>query len=162
MLILWKGCPWPVFPTVLCFFLPVLPKFEVIFEAPNQIYALDKIFPLRVCGRWEFCLEGCPCVSFQPVEHKMARQPWGAQGKFTTLQLQEARIFHGSCVRPDATKKFLLLSFWYSNDPFLKTHHKSLHTKSEATTYPFTSSHLRGRTGQLFGVPLPAEQTHGK
>ncbi|XP_009892445.1 PREDICTED: alpha-2-macroglobulin-like protein 1 [Charadrius vociferus] len=28
----------------------VLPKFEVIFEAPNQIYALDKVFPLRVCG----------------------------------------------------------------------------------------------------------------
>jgi len=21
MLILWKGCPWPVFPTVLCFLL---------------------------------------------------------------------------------------------------------------------------------------------
>lgn len=29
----------------------VLPKFEVIFEAPVKIYALDKTFPLRVCGR---------------------------------------------------------------------------------------------------------------
>ncbi|NWS06106.1 A2ML1 protein, partial [Motacilla alba] len=30
----------------------VLPKFEVIFEAPNQIYALETAFPLRVCGRY--------------------------------------------------------------------------------------------------------------
>ncbi|XP_010126406.1 PREDICTED: alpha-2-macroglobulin-like protein 1, partial [Chlamydotis macqueenii] len=30
----------------------VLPKFEVIFEAPKQIYALDKTFPLRICGRY--------------------------------------------------------------------------------------------------------------
>ncbi|KAJ7419867.1 alpha-2-macroglobulin-like protein 1 [Willisornis vidua] len=30
----------------------VLPKFEVIFEAPNQIYALDTTFPLQVCGRY--------------------------------------------------------------------------------------------------------------
>ncbi|NXS98379.1 A2ML1 protein, partial [Jacana jacana] len=30
----------------------VLPKFEVIFEAPNQIYMLDKTFPLRVCARY--------------------------------------------------------------------------------------------------------------
>ncbi|NXN90068.1 A2ML1 protein, partial [Bombycilla garrulus] len=30
----------------------VLPKFEVIFEAPNQIYALDTTFLLRVCGRY--------------------------------------------------------------------------------------------------------------
>ncbi|NWV04054.1 A2ML1 protein, partial [Ptilonorhynchus violaceus] len=30
----------------------VLPKFEVTFEAPNQIYALDTTFPLRVCGRY--------------------------------------------------------------------------------------------------------------
>ncbi|NXD97612.1 A2ML1 protein, partial [Chaetorhynchus papuensis] len=30
----------------------VLPKFEVIFEAPNQIYALDTTFQLRVCGRY--------------------------------------------------------------------------------------------------------------
>ncbi|NXP58498.1 A2ML1 protein, partial [Chloropsis cyanopogon] len=30
----------------------VFPKFEVIFEAPNQIYALDTTFPLRVCGRY--------------------------------------------------------------------------------------------------------------
>ncbi|NXP10753.1 A2ML1 protein, partial [Thinocorus orbignyianus] len=29
-----------------------LPKFEVIFEAPKQIYMLDKAFPLRVCGRY--------------------------------------------------------------------------------------------------------------
>ncbi|NXK74103.1 A2ML1 protein, partial [Amazona guildingii] len=32
----------------------VLPKFEVIFEAPAQIYALDKTFPLRVCGRYAY------------------------------------------------------------------------------------------------------------
>ncbi|KAM9578218.1 alpha-2-macroglobulin-like protein 1 [Guaruba guarouba] len=32
----------------------VLPKFEVIFEAPTQIYALDKTFPLRVCGRYAY------------------------------------------------------------------------------------------------------------
>ncbi|XP_010020446.1 PREDICTED: alpha-2-macroglobulin-like protein 1 [Nestor notabilis] len=32
----------------------VLPKFEVIFEAPNQIYALEKTFPLRVCGRYAY------------------------------------------------------------------------------------------------------------
>ncbi|NXK67949.1 A2ML1 protein, partial [Sylvietta virens] len=30
----------------------VLPKFEVIFEAPNHIYALDTTFLLRVCGRY--------------------------------------------------------------------------------------------------------------
>ncbi|XP_032302727.1 alpha-2-macroglobulin-like protein 1 isoform X5 [Coturnix japonica] len=30
----------------------VLPKFEVIFEAPVKIHALDKTFPLRVCGRY--------------------------------------------------------------------------------------------------------------
>ncbi|XP_063999469.1 alpha-2-macroglobulin-like protein 1 [Pogoniulus pusillus] len=32
----------------------VLPKFEVFFEAPNQIYALDKTFPLRICGRYTY------------------------------------------------------------------------------------------------------------
>ncbi|XP_014795548.1 PREDICTED: alpha-2-macroglobulin-like protein 1 [Calidris pugnax] len=32
----------------------VLPKFEVILEAPNQIYMLDKTFPLRVCGRYPY------------------------------------------------------------------------------------------------------------
>ncbi|NWW44202.1 A2ML1 protein, partial [Pedionomus torquatus] len=32
----------------------VLPKFEVIFEAPNQIYMLDKTFPLQVCGRYTY------------------------------------------------------------------------------------------------------------
>ncbi|XP_010075937.1 PREDICTED: alpha-2-macroglobulin-like protein 1 [Pterocles gutturalis] len=32
----------------------VLPKFEVIFEAPNQIYALDRTIPLRVCGRYSY------------------------------------------------------------------------------------------------------------
>ncbi|NXR97470.1 A2ML1 protein, partial [Oxylabes madagascariensis] len=30
----------------------VLPKFEVTFEMPNQIYALDTTFLLRVCGRY--------------------------------------------------------------------------------------------------------------
>ncbi|XP_039555573.1 alpha-2-macroglobulin-like protein 1 [Passer montanus] len=30
----------------------VLPKFEVIFEAPNQIYSLETTFPLRICGRY--------------------------------------------------------------------------------------------------------------
>ncbi|NXN54240.1 A2ML1 protein, partial [Rynchops niger] len=32
----------------------VPPKFAVIFEAPNQIYVLDKTFPLRVCGRYTY------------------------------------------------------------------------------------------------------------
>ncbi|NXL89102.1 A2ML1 protein, partial [Alectura lathami] len=32
----------------------VLPKFEVIFEAPAKIYALDKTFLLRVCGRYSY------------------------------------------------------------------------------------------------------------
>lgn len=37
---------------VFCFFFfPALPRFEVIFEAPIKIYALDETFPLRVCGR---------------------------------------------------------------------------------------------------------------
>ncbi|XP_062426832.1 alpha-2-macroglobulin-like protein 1 [Rhea pennata] len=31
-----------------------LPKFEVIFEGPVKIYALDKTFPLRVCGRYTY------------------------------------------------------------------------------------------------------------
>ncbi|NXR15476.1 A2ML1 protein, partial [Semnornis frantzii] len=31
-----------------------LPKFEVFFEAPDQIYVLDKTFPLRVCGRYAY------------------------------------------------------------------------------------------------------------
>ncbi|XP_050799100.1 alpha-2-macroglobulin-like protein 1 [Gopherus flavomarginatus] len=32
----------------------VLPKFEVVFEEPTQIYALDKTFSLRVCGRYTY------------------------------------------------------------------------------------------------------------
>ncbi|XP_042724037.1 alpha-2-macroglobulin-like protein 1 [Lagopus leucura] len=32
----------------------VLPKFEVIFETPVVIYALDKTFPLQVCGRYSY------------------------------------------------------------------------------------------------------------
>ncbi|NXJ68435.1 A2ML1 protein, partial [Rostratula benghalensis] len=32
----------------------VLPKFEVTFEAPNQIYMFYKTFPLRVCGRYTY------------------------------------------------------------------------------------------------------------
>ncbi|NXC38955.1 A2ML1 protein, partial [Penelope pileata] len=32
----------------------VLPKFEVIFEALVNIYALDKTFPLWVCGRYTY------------------------------------------------------------------------------------------------------------
>lgn len=71
--ILCKGCSWPVFPTFPVVSLPVPPKFEATFEAPNQIYALDKTFPLRVCGRWGFCLEGWLCVNFWPDEYKMAR-----------------------------------------------------------------------------------------
>ncbi|NWR61774.1 A2ML1 protein, partial [Bucorvus abyssinicus] len=31
-----------------------LPKFEVIFEAPNQVYALNKTFPLQICGRYTY------------------------------------------------------------------------------------------------------------
>ncbi|XP_074976552.1 alpha-2-macroglobulin-like protein 1 isoform X3 [Caretta caretta] len=32
----------------------VLPKFEVVFEEPTQIYALDKTFLLRMCGRYTY------------------------------------------------------------------------------------------------------------
>ncbi|KAM7181770.1 alpha-2-macroglobulin-like protein 1, partial [Macrochelys suwanniensis] len=32
----------------------VLPKFEVFFEGPTQIYALDKTFLLHVCGRYTY------------------------------------------------------------------------------------------------------------
>lgn len=32
-------------------FVPVLQKFDVFFEGPAQVYASDKTFPLRVCGR---------------------------------------------------------------------------------------------------------------
>ncbi|XP_072192295.1 alpha-2-macroglobulin-like protein 1 [Excalfactoria chinensis] len=32
----------------------VLPKFEVIFEAPVKIHALDETFPLCVCGRYSY------------------------------------------------------------------------------------------------------------
>ncbi|XP_010225972.1 PREDICTED: alpha-2-macroglobulin-like protein 1 [Tinamus guttatus] len=31
-----------------------LPKFDMFFEGPIQIYALDKTFPLRVCGRYTY------------------------------------------------------------------------------------------------------------
>ncbi|NXY84336.1 A2ML1 protein, partial [Alcedo cyanopectus] len=30
----------------------VTPKFEVIFEVPQQVYTLDKTFPLWICGRY--------------------------------------------------------------------------------------------------------------
>ncbi|XP_042651415.1 alpha-2-macroglobulin-like protein 1 [Tyto alba] len=32
----------------------VLQKFDVFFEGPDHIYALDKTFPLRVCGRYSY------------------------------------------------------------------------------------------------------------
>ncbi|NXI50779.1 A2ML1 protein, partial [Chloroceryle aenea] len=32
----------------------VLPKFEVTFEVPNQIYILEKTFPLCICGRYPY------------------------------------------------------------------------------------------------------------
>ncbi|NWJ08590.1 A2ML1 protein, partial [Crypturellus undulatus] len=31
-----------------------LPKFDMFFEGPIQIYALDETFPLRVCGRYTY------------------------------------------------------------------------------------------------------------
>nr|XP_009936164.1 PREDICTED: alpha-2-macroglobulin-like protein 1 [Opisthocomus hoazin] len=64
----------------------VLPKFEVIFEAPDQIYALDKTFPLRVCGRYTYGR--------------------GVQGMVHVSLCQKIAAFLPSASKPDLCQEF--------------------------------------------------------
>ncbi|XP_074009222.1 alpha-2-macroglobulin-like protein 1 [Numenius arquata] len=64
----------------------VLPKFEVIFEAPNQIYMLDKTFPLRVCGRYTYGK--------------------GVQGLFHVSLCQKIAPFLPNAFKPDLCQEF--------------------------------------------------------
>ncbi|NXH48828.1 A2ML1 protein, partial [Dicaeum eximium] len=64
----------------------VLPKFEVIFEVPNQIYALDTTFPLRVCGRYT--------------------RGKGVQGMVHVSLCQKIAPFLPSASKPDLCHKF--------------------------------------------------------
>ncbi|NXY13730.1 A2ML1 protein, partial [Atrichornis clamosus] len=64
----------------------VMPKFEVIFEAPNQIYALDTTFPLRVCGRYT--------------------HGKGVQGMVHVRLCQKIAPFLPSASKPDLCRKF--------------------------------------------------------
>ncbi|XP_051473048.1 alpha-2-macroglobulin-like protein 1 [Apus apus] len=61
-------------------------KFEVIFEAPNQIYALDKTFPLRVCGRYTYRKD--------------------VQGMFHVSLCQKIAPFLPSASKPDLCQEF--------------------------------------------------------
>ncbi|NXC99535.1 A2ML1 protein, partial [Certhia familiaris] len=88
----------------------VLPKFEVIFEAPNQIYALDTTFPLRVCGRYTHgkSVQGVvhvslcqkiapflPSASKPDLCHKFSNQTDEAGCFFTNVSLSSfSRDFH--------------------------------------------------------------------
>ncbi|KAM9173282.1 alpha-2-macroglobulin-like protein 1 [Pangshura tecta] len=55
----------------------VLPKFEVFFEGPVQIYALDKTFPLRVCGRYTYgrAVQGTTRVTLCQKAWRYTRPP---------------------------------------------------------------------------------------
>ncbi|XP_009876744.1 PREDICTED: alpha-2-macroglobulin-like protein 1 [Apaloderma vittatum] len=64
----------------------VLPKFEVIFEKPNQVYALDKTFPLQVCGRYSYGK--------------------GVQGTIQVSLCQKIAPFLPSASKPDLCQKF--------------------------------------------------------
>ncbi|NXK02549.1 A2ML1 protein, partial [Herpetotheres cachinnans] len=64
----------------------VLPKFEVNFEAPNQIYALDKTFPLRVCGRYTYGK--------------------GVRGMVHVSLCQKVAVFLPSASKPDLCQEF--------------------------------------------------------
>ncbi|XP_009706176.1 PREDICTED: alpha-2-macroglobulin-like protein 1 [Cariama cristata] len=64
----------------------VLPKFEVIFEAPNQVYVLDKTFPLWVCGRYTYGK--------------------GVQGMFRVSLCQKIAPFLPSASKPDLCQEF--------------------------------------------------------
>ncbi|NXH29308.1 A2ML1 protein, partial [Myiagra hebetior] len=64
----------------------VLPKFEVIFEVPSQIYALDTTFPLRVCGRYS--------------------RGKGVQGMVHVSLCQKIAPFLPSASKPDLCHKF--------------------------------------------------------
>ncbi|NWI63192.1 A2ML1 protein, partial [Todus mexicanus] len=65
----------------------VLPKFEVIFEAPNQIYALDETFPLHICGRYTYGK--------------------GVQGMVHVRLCQKIAPFLPSASKPDLCQKFI-------------------------------------------------------
>ncbi|NXN36247.1 A2ML1 protein, partial [Rhinoptilus africanus] len=65
----------------------VLPKFEVIFEAPNQIYVLDKTFPLRVCGRYAYGK--------------------GVQGMVHVSLCQKIASFLPNALKPDLCQEFI-------------------------------------------------------
>ncbi|NXV83091.1 A2ML1 protein, partial [Atlantisia rogersi] len=64
----------------------VSPKFEVTFEAPNQVYALDKTFLLRVCGR-----------------HSYGK---GVQGMVHVSLCQKIAPFLPSASKPDLCQEF--------------------------------------------------------
>ncbi|NXS55098.1 A2ML1 protein, partial [Brachypteracias leptosomus] len=64
----------------------VLPKFEVIFKAPNQIYALDKTFPLQICGRNTYGK--------------------GVQGTVHVSLCQKIALFLPSASKPDLCQEF--------------------------------------------------------
>ncbi|NXH68144.1 A2ML1 protein, partial [Hydrobates tethys] len=64
----------------------VLPKFEVTFEVPNQVYALDKTFPLRICGRYTYGK--------------------GVQGMVHVSLCQKIALFLPSAWKPDLCQEF--------------------------------------------------------
>ncbi|NXT78637.1 A2ML1 protein, partial [Zapornia atra] len=64
----------------------VSPKFEVTFEAPHQVYALDKTFLLRVCGR-----------------HSYGK---GVQGMIHVSLCQKIAPFLPSASKPDLCQEF--------------------------------------------------------
>ncbi|NXT48654.1 A2ML1 protein, partial [Pluvianellus socialis] len=64
----------------------VLPKFEVIFEAPNQIYVLDKTLPLWICGRYTYGK--------------------GVQGMVHVSLCQKIALFLPSALKPDLCQEF--------------------------------------------------------
>ncbi|XP_035170950.1 alpha-2-macroglobulin-like protein 1 isoform X2 [Oxyura jamaicensis] len=63
-----------------------LPRFEVIFEVPIKIYALDKTFPLRVCGRYTYGK--------------------GVQGMVHVQLCQKIAVFLPSASKPDLCQEF--------------------------------------------------------
>ncbi|NWZ31147.1 A2ML1 protein, partial [Asarcornis scutulata] len=64
----------------------VLSRFEVIFEAPIKIYALDETFPLRVCGRYTYGK--------------------GVQGMAHVQLCQKIAVFLPSASKPDLCQEF--------------------------------------------------------
>lgn len=67
-------------------FVPVLQKFDVFFEGPAQIYASDKTFPLRVCGRYGECLgerspQNCVSPSICLLSFQSIKERWLKKGQ---------------------------------------------------------------------------------